>query len=257
MNTITNLEKIQVVILAAGRGKRMQADVPKVLVPFHNKPMIDYVVNASVHSGISTKPILVVGYGQDLVKKHLNDTVNYISQEEQLGTGHAVKITQDGIGDQIEHVLVLYGDQPAITGAMIANLAKTHINENKVLTMATVTVPDFEDWYSVFYSSFSRIIRDENGVILRSVEFKDATEENKEIKELNPCYFCFKKDWLFEKLNQLKNENAQGEYYLTDLVKYAAEEGGIASVAISPEEALGVNTIEQLQELETIIKKTD
>lgn len=249
------MDKTQIIVLAAGQGKRMGASVPKVLVPFHDKPMIDYVVDACIHSGINTKPTLVVGYQEELIKEHLGDKVNYITQKEQLGTGHAVKITQDQIGDDIENILVLYGDQPSITGAMIYNLAKTHIDNEKVLTMATVNVPDFDDWYSVFYSSFSRIIRDENGVLLRSVEFKDASEEQKKIKELNPCYFCFKKEWLFEKLNEIKNENAQGEYYLTDIVKYAAEEGGIASVSISPEEALGVNTIEQLRELENVTQK--
>lgn len=250
------MENTQIVILAAGQGKRMNADVPKVLVPFHNKPMIDYVVDAASHSGINTKPLLVVGFGMDLIKDYLKDKVNYVTQDIQLGTGHAVKISKEAIGDNIKNVLVLYGDQPSITGAMIYNLAKTHIDSNKALTMATVTVPDFLDWYQVFYSSFSRIIRDENGVILRSVEFKDANDEEKEIKELNPCYFCFKKDWLFEKLEQVKNDNAQGEYYLTDLVKYAASEKSIASVAISPEEALGVNTIEQLKSLEEVIKKS-
>lgn len=249
------MDKTQIIVLAAGQGKRMGASVPKVLVPFHDKPMIDYVVDACIHSGINTKPTLVVGYQEELIKEHLGDKVNYITQKEQLGTGHAVKITQDQIGDDIENILVLYGDQPSITGAMIYNLAKTHIDNEKVLTMATVNVPDFNDWYSVFYSSFSRIVRDENGVLLRSVEFKDASEEQKNIKELNPCYFCFKKEWLFEKLNEIKNENAQGEYYLTDIVKYAAEEGGIASVSISPEEALGVNTIEQLRELENVIQR--
>ncbi len=249
------MENIQIVILAAGKGKRMNADVPKVLVPFHDIPMIDYVVDAAMHSGITSKPILVVGYGKDEIITHLGDKASYAVQDEQLGTGHAVKITEDTIPKHKEHVLVLYGDQPAITGAMITNLARTHLDEQKPVTMATVKVPDFQDWYSVFYSSFSRIVRDGDNVILRSVEFKDATEEEKEIKELNPCYFCFNKEWLFSKLSILKNENAQNEYYLTDLVKYAAEEGGIASVSISPEEALGVNTIEQLRELEGIIKR--
>lgn len=248
------MENIQIVILAAGKGKRMNAEVPKVLVPFHDKPMVDYVLNAATHSGINNKPILVVGYGKELVMEYLNDRALYAVQDQQLGTGHAVKITEETVPKGAEHVLVLYGDQPAITGAMIANLARTHIDNNVPVTMATVTVPDFDNWYQVFYSSFSRIIRDKDGKILRSVEFKDATDEEKTIKELNPCYFCFKKEWLFQKLSQIKNENAQSEYYLTDLVKYAADEGSIASVSISPEEALGVNTIEQLRELEGIVK---
>jgi len=251
-NTMKN---VQVVILAGGQGKRMNMGIPKALVPFHGKPMIDYVVEAVKHSGIEDKPILVVGFEKEKIINHLGNKVIYCIQEQQLGTGHAVKITKDSIIENIEHVIVLYGDQPAITGAMIANLAKTHIDRKMPLTMATVTVPDFDDWYQVFYSSFSRIVRDENGKILRSVEFKDTTDQEKKIKEVNPCYFCFDKNWLFKKLEQINNNNSQEEYYLTDLVKYGALEGGIASVAISPEEALGVNTIEQLRELETIIKK--
>ena len=251
------MDTIQVVILAAGKGKRMNAEVPKVLVPFHGKPMIDYVVDAVLHSGISTKPILVVGYGKELVMEHLGDKVLYAVQDEQLGTGHAVRSTEASIVEGIDQILVLYGDQPSITGAMVANLVRTHIEQKKVLTMATVTVPSFQDWYQVFYSSFSRIIRDDDGVIVQSVEFKDAEEVQKNILELNPCYFCFDKKWLFQKLQDLRNENAQGEYYLTDLVKYAAMEKSIASVAISPEEALGVNTIEQLRELEGIVKKRE
>lgn len=250
------MENIQVIILAAGKGKRMNAEVPKVLVPFHDKPMVDYVIEAVKHSGINTPPVLVVGYGKELVIEHCGDSVGYAEQVEQLGTGHAVKCAQDAILDQAEHVMVLYGDQPSITGAMIANLAKTHVNSGNPLTMATVTIPAFEDWYKAFLA-FGRIVRNEKGDILKNVEYKDATDIEKEIKEVNPAYFCFKKEWLFEKLNQLKNENSQGEYYLTDLVKYAADEGSIESVSISPEEALGVNTIEQLRELEQIIKKAE
>jgi bifunctional UDP-N-acetylglucosamine pyrophosphorylase/glucosamine-1-phosphate N-acetyltransferase len=250
------MNKVQVVILAAGKGKRMNADVPKVLVPFHDKPMVDYVVEAVKHSGIDTKPVLVVGYGKELVINHCGDSASYAEQTDQLGTGHAVKCSEDAILPQIEHVMVLYGDQPAITGAMISNLAKTHINSGKNLTMATVDLPGFDSWYSSFLA-FGRIIRNTNNEIEKIVEYKDATDDQKEIKEVNPAYFCFKKDWLFDKLEQVKNTNSQGEYYLTDLVELAFNNGGIASVHISPEEALGVNTIDQLRELEQIIKKTD
>lgn len=249
------MDKTQIIILAAGKGTRMKMDLPKVLIPFHDKPMIDYVVEASIHSGVKSKPILVVGYKADMVKDHVGEKADYVLQNEQLGTGHAVKVCERSISEDVENVLVLYGDQPSITGAMIYNLVKTHKDSGKSLTMATVTVPDFDDWYEVFYSSFSRVVRGEDGEVKYNVEFKDATEDEKKIKELNPCYFCFRKDWLFDKLSQIKNENNQGEYYLTDVVKYAANEKSIASVSISPEEALGVNTIDQLKSLEKVIKK--
>lgn len=247
------MENIQVIILAGGKGKRMETVIPKVLVPFHGKPMVDYVIESVNHSGITNKPILVVGYEGEQVINHVGDKANFVNQTEQLGTGHAVKCAQEAINANIEHILVLYGDMPNITGAMIANLAKTHLDNNKNLTMATVNVPEFGSWYSSFLG-FGRIVRSASGEIEKIVEYKDATEEEKEIKEVNPAYFCFKKDWLFSNLEKVKNENAQGEYYLTDMVSLAANEG-IASVHISPEEALGVNTIEQLRELENIVQK--
>lgn len=249
------MEKTQIIILAAGKGKRMNVEIPKVLVNFNGKPMIDYLTQAVEHSGVVGKPILVVGYKKEEVIEHIGDKAIYAVQEEQLGTGHAVKVTEASIPENIENVLVLYGDAPSVTGAMIANLVAVHNKSNCSLTMATVTIPSFDDWYQVFYKPFSRILRDEDNKIIRSVEFKDANDLEKEIKEVNPCYFCFKKDWLFEHLAKLKNENAQGEYYLTDLVGYAASEKSISSVSISPEEALGVNTIEELQRLEKIISK--
>ena len=245
----------QIIILAGGKGKRMNQEIPKALVLFHNKPMIEYLLDAVAHSGVCEKPVLVVGYQRELVMSHIGDRALYAVQEEQLGTGHAVKMAEATIPSDAENVIVLYGDQPAVTGAMIAHLNNTHKTSGAVLTMATVTIPSYEDWYQVFYPAFSRIVRSTDGTIERSVEFKDATEQEKTITELNPCYFCFNKQWLFENLALLKNENAQGEYYLTDLVKRAVQTGKVASIAISPEEALGVNSIEELQRLEKIITR--
>lgn len=246
--------KTQVIILAGGKGKRMNSETPKCLVPFNGKPMVDYLLDAVSHSGVESKPILVVGYKKEEVISHIGDSAIYAVQEEQLGTGHAVKIAEDRIPSDTDHVLVLFGDAPAVTGAMISNLIKTHESSDCALTMATVEVPSFDDWYAVFYKPFSRIVRGADGKIVRSVEFKDADENEKKIREVNPCYFCFEKKWLFEHLAKIKNENAQGEYYLTDLVEYAATQKSITSVSISPEEALGVNTVEELERLEQIVK---
>ena len=248
-------QNTQIIILAGGKGKRMNQEIPKALVLFHGKPMIDYAVDAVKKSGVCDVPVLVVGYQKELIIEHVGSNAKYAVQEEQLGTGHAVLITENSIDEDVENVLVLYGDAPAVTGAMIANLNQTHIESGAMLTMATVTVPTFDDWYQVFFKPFSRVIRGSDGKIVRSVEFKDATEEEKEIKELNPCYFCFNKKWLFENLKNVGNSNTQGEYYLTDLVQLAANTGDIASVAISPEGSLGVNSIEELERLEKIVKK--
>ncbi len=250
-------QNIQIIILAGGKGKRMNMEVPKALVPFHGRPMIDYVLSASIHSGIPKKPIIVVGYMADAVKAHVGDRATYAIQDEQLGTGHAVQVSENKVPEDVDNVLVLYADAPAVTGSMLANLAMTHIQSGKVMTMATVKIPSFDDWYQIFYKPFSRIIRRADGSIERSVEFRDANDEEKKITEINPCYFCFNKKWLFDNLAKIKNENAQGEYYLTDLVGRASEINGIASVSISPEEALGVNSIEELERLEKIISNPE
>ncbi len=247
-------ENTQIIIIAGGKGKRMNAEVPKTLVPFHGKPMIDYLLDAVKHSGVSSKPILVVGYKKEEVINYVGEKASYVHQEQQLGTGHAVKVAESVVNEDTKNVVILLGDQPTVTGAMIANLINTHEKNNCVLTMATVTIPSFDDWYQVF-SGFGRIVRGADGKIERNVECKDATEKEREIKELNPIYFCANKEWLFKSLALIGNTNAQGEYYLTDIVQLAAAEGSIASVAISPEEALGVNSIEELERLEKIIQK--
>jgi bifunctional UDP-N-acetylglucosamine pyrophosphorylase / glucosamine-1-phosphate N-acetyltransferase len=240
----------KIIILAAGQGKRMGGDIPKVLVPFQGRPMIDCVLDAVYASNATRKPIVIVGYQAERVREHIGDRAEYVIQTEQLGTGHAVACAENALPSDTTDVLILYGDQPAISSTMINNLIDRQASGNQVMTLATCTVPSFDGWYEVFFSSFSRIIRDEAGIIIRSVEFKDATEEEKEIKELNPCYLICNKEWLFDALKHISNKNAQGEYYLTDTIKMAADKRLIESIAIDPKEALGINTKEQLDILE-------
>lgn len=247
------MEKWRIIILAAGKGVRMESDLPKVLVPLNGKPIISKLLESVKNSGVDSKPVIVVGYKKELVMKELGDGYEYVSQDEQLGTGHAVLSAKGILENRAENIIVLYGDSPFPKGETIKKLAEKHQESKNVITMLTVKVPDFEDWRSFFYKSFSRIVRDENGKILKSVEFKDATEEEKNIKELNPCYFCFKADWLWSKLNTLENNNIQKEYYLTDLVKVAIEGGEkIESMEIDPKEALAANSKEELEILEKL-----
>jgi bifunctional UDP-N-acetylglucosamine pyrophosphorylase/glucosamine-1-phosphate N-acetyltransferase len=173
-------------------------------------------------------------------------------QTDQLGTGHAVLSAESLVGADGGHVLVLYGDMPYVSAATIAALAKTQEDTGAAIAMATVAVPDFQEWRAGFYD-FSRVVRNPDGSISRTVEKKDATEAELAITEVNPCYFCFDAAWLWPRLKELKNANAQGEYYLTDVVGMAMREGAkIASVSIDPKEALGVNTREHLELLETL-----
>ena len=239
----------QIIILAAGHGKRMQSETPKALTSLHGKPFIKHVLDSIETSGVCDNTIIVIGQKGDQVKDTLGPSYSYAIQSEQLGTGHAVMMAEDFAKDA-DIIVVLYADHPLVSSDTIKNLINTHIEKNSVLTMATATVPDFMDWRQAFMS-FGRFVRDNNGDVTKIVEVKDANEQELEIKEVNPAYMCFDAKWMWKHLHMLKNENAQSEYYLTDLVGMAFEEHQkINSISIDPKEALGVNTKEQLALIE-------
>ena len=243
--------KVKIVILAGGKCKRMQSNLPKGLFPIKGKPMIKHLLESIEKSGIDPRPVVVVGYKKELVIDELGEKYNYAIQEEQLGTGHAVLSAKEKVGSEANHVLVLYGDNPFMTAETMKKIVEEHLKSETKITMATVELPDFQDWRAFFYTNFSRIVRDENSEIVRSVEFKDASEEEKRITEVNPCYFCFEAKWLWKSLEKIENNNSQKEYYLTDLIGVAIKEGEkINSIAIEPKEALAANSQEELELLE-------
>ncbi len=249
-------KKIRIIILAGGKGERMQSDLPKVLAEVKGKSMIEHLLEAVRKSGIDNRPVIVVGYGKEKVMAKLGKEYNYVIQNEQLGTGHAVMSAQELLENKLGHVLVLYGDHSLVSTETIKKLTSKHLESGGKITMATAKLPDFKDWRALFYKNFSRIVRDENDKIIKDVQFRDASEEEKKITEVNPCYFCFEAKWLWKKLKTLKNDNAQKQYYLTDLVKLAIQEKiKIESISISPEEALGVNSKEELEILERLMVK--
>ena len=246
------MPKTQIIILAAGHGKRMQSELPKALTPLQEKPFIKHVLDTVALSGVCQDPIIVVGQKREQVMEALGNNYKYVVQDEQLGTGHAVMMAE-GMAKGAETVIILYADQPLVSAETIRNLVAKHESENATLTMATAKVEDFLDWRASFLS-FSRLIRNEEGGIARVVEAKDATEIEKEIKEINPCYFCFDAKWMWEHLHTISNENMQKEYYLTDLVGMAfTENKKISSIKIDVKEALGVNTKEQLEMLTKLL----
>jgi len=152
--------------------------------------------------------------------------------------------------------MVLYGDHPLVSEKTINSLADAHKESGAVLTMATALVEDFSDWRTAFYD-YGRIIRNGGGKIDRIIEKKDATEEERQVKEVNPSYFCFKASWLWKNLERITDDNAQKEYYLTALPHFAKENGEpIMTVAIEPREALGANTPEQFKFLEQVLDST-
>ncbi len=247
MNTSETTDKIGVVILAAGKGKRMQSDRLKVMHEINGTPLVDFVVKAVERAGFSLKPVVIVCPDNPAVQNYLGDRADYVVQTEQLGTGHAVSMAESLFKDRAEQVIVLYGDMPFITTESIKKLAERQLERDNTLTMMTAIVPDFEDWRKNLMD-YGRIIRGENGHIVKIVEKKDATPEELTAKEVNPSFFCFKADWLWENLKNLKNNNAQGEYYLTDLVKVAFDKKvKMSSIEIDSKEALGINTKEHLE----------
>ncbi len=245
--------KVKIIILAAGKGERMRSEEPKVLVKVRGKSMIKYLLESVHSSGVDDEPVIVVGYKKEMVIKELgkeNRKYHYINQETQLGTGHAVSLAKDYLKDTAGNIMVLYGDHPFISAQTIRNISEKHLKSGKKITMATVKLPDFKDW-RISFVNFSRIIRDKNGKIVKDIQFKDASDEEIKVTEVNPCYFCFDADWLWENLEFLENNNAQKEYYLTDLIKIAnAGEIEIESIEIEPYEALGANTKAELEILE-------
>ena len=244
------LKKFGVVILAAGQGKRMKSNLPKVAVPLKGRPMIEYLVKSCIESGIDKNPVVVVSSdNKDIISEILkNYDCRYAIQSEQLGTGHALACAKSELADA-NKIISFYGDHPFVSPATVKKLAGCH---NGVITLMTVTVSNFDDWQKVFYN-WARIIR-RDGQIKAIVEFKDAIEEIKKIKEVNPGFYCFDSQWLWQNIDNIKNNNVQQEYYLTDLIKFAFEQNQrINSTEINIKEAVGINKPEELAIAEKLI----
>jgi bifunctional UDP-N-acetylglucosamine pyrophosphorylase / glucosamine-1-phosphate N-acetyltransferase len=245
--------KTRVVVLAAGHGKRMSHHAPKVLRELKGKPIIEHLLDAILESGVDPRPVIVVGpNNQEETKKTLGNGYEYVVQREQLGTGDATKSAQKALEKNTDTVIVLYGDHPFVGSSTIKKLQEIHKRDGCAVTMMTATIPDFEDWRKNF-NDFGRVIRDSGGKVAKIVEKKDASKKELEVKEINPGMYCFNTNWLRENIKKLNNNNAQGEYYLTDLVRIAIDGGEcISSVDVSPLESIGVNTPEHLELAENL-----
>lgn len=239
----------KIIVLAGGKGTRMNGgDLPKVLIELKGRPMIEYVLSA-----IKVRPIVVVGYKSEEVKLQLGERVDYVFQSEQLGTGHAVACAREVLNNYDGPIVVLYGDQPLLRKETIDKLFNLYFNERANLSMLTTQVDDFDDWRQGF-NSFGRILRDSNQKLQSIRELRDCSEEEKRIREVNPGYYCFNSKWLWQNIDRLNNNNKQKEYYLTDLVEIAVQQGEkIATGSIEAKECLGINTKEQLGVVEKFL----
>ena len=239
-------KELRVVILAAGKGTRMNSELPKVLHKLQGKPLIDYVIDQS--ELLNPKEIiLVVGFKKDYVIEHTAKRINlkYATQMKQLGTGHAVLQTSELLKNKKGHILILYGDVPNIKASTLQPIIDDHILTNRDLTLITAEIDD--------PAGYGRIIRDKNGSLLKIVEEKDCNDYEKKIKEWNPGIYIFKIPEVFEVLNNISTNNASKEYYLTDAIGIAQQSNmQIKAIKIADSnEVIGVNTTYQLEKLES------
>ena len=245
------MKNTQIIILAAGEGVRMKSDEPKALVMLRNKPFIRHILDTVSTLPLEIPPVIVVGHKKERVKEVLGNNYLYAEQKELLGTGHAVASAKESVHPAHRTVLVLSADQPLISKETIERLLEKHHEKKPTITIATALLPDFEEWRSSL-RHFGRIVRGEDGVVEGIVEFKDATEKEKMIKEVNSAVYAFDADWLWENIGLIKNENVKREYYLTDLIKIAHEQNKkIEAVKVANIlEGLQPNSKEELKLLE-------
>lgn len=235
-------------ILAAGKGTRMKSKLPKVLHHVGGVPMVEQVLR-NVKAAGTRRQIVVVGFGSEVVQEYVGDRAEIVVQEQQLGTGHAVLQAESLLAGTSGTLLVTCGDTPLVTEETFRKLLACHEETQAAATVLTAVMPD--------PTGYGRVIRDADGQVVKIVEQKDGSPDELAVREVNAGIYCFDMDLLWQMLHNVTNQNAQGEYYLTDVIGMLVAAGKRVSAfaAADYRETLGVNSRLQLAEAEQVLRR--
>jgi len=248
------MEKYAAVILAAGKGTRMNSGqesfIPKVMYEIAGKPIIHHSVKLIRDAGIN-EVVLVVGYQREVIKKYFGDSVEYAIQEHQLGTGHAAAQARKVLKNKAESLIVFYGDNPLYKPETVKKLISLYEREKPTIAMLSVFFENPRFW------AFGRVIKDREGNVIDIIEQKDCTEEELDFAECNPGFYIFDAAWFWENCGKLQTNNSQKEYYLTDMIKLAAAQNKkVSCIPVSEvSEGLGINSPDQQRQAEEVLMK--
>ncbi len=236
------------IVLAAGQGKRMKSKLYKVLHPVCGKPMVGHVLDV-VREASCERAVVIVGHGAEKVKAYLGESAEYALQEQQLGTGHAVLQAKELLGEAEGTTIVVCGDTPLVRASTVEAMLKLHEESGAAATVLTASFAD--------PTGYGRVIRGEDGTVQRIVEQKDCSPEEAAVNEINTGTYCFDNRKLFEALGNVKNENAQGEYYLTDVIGLFKSAGEVVQGYCTSDlaEAIGVNDRVALADAERFMRE--
>lgn len=244
---------VSAIILAAGQGTRMKSDAPKVLHTVCGRPMLAYVLEACAAAGCKEQ-IVVIGHQAERVRQAFATPpagvrLTWVEQTPQLGTGHAVMVCRRELERLTGPVLVVAGDGPLVRSQTLKQMLEEHVRSGAACTLATSILDD--------PGRYGRVVRDERGELVGIVEYLDADQSRRQIKEVNVSLYCFDAAALVSVLDRLTNDNAKGEYYLTDALGLLAADGKkLSAVAAVPsEDVLSINTVDQLRQVEAILAR--
>lgn len=237
-------QNIQAIVLAAGRGSRMGTAVPKVLIPLLGKPVLQYVLDTLSEAGVEQTTIVVSPSTAEPIREAVGDSYVYALQGEQLGSGHAVQSARGAAGDA-RTLLIMCGDSPLFTSNTVRSLLQALVEEDAVVALTSAVLADPR--------GYGRIVRSTCDEVIGIAEEKNATDEQKTIREINGGAYAFDASWMWQNINLL-SKNEAGEYCLTEMVDIAISQGKrVVTVPCSAEEVAGINTPDQLAEAERIL----